>query len=215
MVDPVETGGVEPRCREASRSDDSETDPCSLVGIRQLVVEHYQSVFRYAYRLSGNVDDAEDLAQQAFLVAHRKLYQLREADKADRWLFAILRSCYLKSRRRQRPMAAANLELNVDEIPEGAIQQFRDAGVDEERLQQAIDEMPDKFKLVIMMFYFEQLSYKEIASQLEVRIGTVMSRLARAKGRLRRRLVSFHEAPSALRETDGNAHLPTRSTNAT
>jgi RNA polymerase sigma-70 factor (ECF subfamily) len=57
--------------------------------------------------------------------------------------------------------------------------------VDKEALQAAINGLPDEFKLVVVMFYFEQRSYKEIAEQLRIPIGTVMSRLTRAKSRLR------------------------------
>lgn len=169
--------------------------------VQQLVLAHYQAVYRYAYRLSGSIADAEDATQQTFLIAQRKLHQLREADKADRWLFAILRSCYLKSRRKQRPVPAANLELNVDELPEDAVRQLEQSDVDQERLQLALDELSDEHKLILLMFYFEDLSYKEISAQLNVKIGTVMSRLSRAKGWLRKCLLSFEEGPSARSES--------------
>jgi len=64
--------------------------------------------------------------------------------------------------------------------------------VDRELLQMALDELPDQHRLILVMFYFEELSYKEIARELEVPMGTVMSRLARAKTRLRQR-VARHE----------------------
>ena len=159
--------------------------PADSARLRQIVEQHYSAIYGYAYRLSGSVADAEDLTQQTFLIAHQKLHQVREQDKVDRWLYTIARTCFLKSRRRKRPSPAANLELNVDEIPE----RFRnDSPVDEERLQQALNELGDDFKVVVMMFYFEDLSYKQIAEELEIPIGTVMSRLARAKGRLRQGL---------------------------
>jgi len=150
--------------------------------IHRLVVEHYARVYGYAYRLSGSVADAEDLTQQTFLTAQQKRHQVREPDKVGRWLLAIVRSCYLKSRRRRRPVPAISLELDVDQIPE---QMAAESSVDPERLQAAIDQLADEFKLVLAMFYFQELSYKEIAAELEIPIGTVMSRLARAKGRLR------------------------------
>lgn len=153
--------------------------------IRQLVEANYSAVYGYAFRLTGNAADAEDVTQQAFLIAHQKLHQVREADKADRWLFAVVRSCFLKSRRRKRPAPVANLELNVDEIPEALAE---DSDLDQELLQTALNELSDDFRMVLVMFYFEELSYKEIAAQLDVPIGTVMSRLARAKGRLRHAL---------------------------
>ena len=189
MVDPAEPVGAESRHDEAGRAAHADGCPHPGLDIRQLVVDHYQSVFRYAFRLSGCAEEAEDLTQQTFLRAHRKLYQLRELEKADRWLFAILRSAYLKGRRRHRPLTAASLELNVDEVPDDAVRQVERDGVDQEQLQSALNEIPDEFRLVIIMFYFEELSYKEIAAKLEIPIGTVMSRLSRAKARLRQRLI--------------------------
>ncbi len=153
--------------------------------IARLVVDHHADVYRYAYRLAGSAADAEDLTQQTFLAAQVKLAQLRSSETARAWLFTILRNCYLKSRRRRVPLSAASIELNVNEIPaEGAA----DAAVDRERLQAALDSLPDEFKLVLLMFYFEECSYREIAERLGMPIGTVMSRLSRAKGQLRGRL---------------------------
>lgn len=149
--------------------------------IRELVVQYHADVYRYAYRLAGGVADAEDLTQQTFLIAQQRLAQLREPSKAIGWLFAITRSCFLKSHRRTRPVAAGAIELDVDSIPEIG----SDDEIDRERLQQGINHLPDSFKIVLLMFYFEQLSYKDIAERLDVSIGTVMSRLSRAKGRLR------------------------------
>lgn len=188
MVDPAETVGAGSRQdaagEDARRSGTSPPRP----DIRDLVVQHYQPVYRYAYRLSGCAQEAEDLAQQTFLRAQRKLHQLREPEKADRWLFAILRNAYLKGRRRHQPLTAASLQLNVDEVPEDAVRRVERDGVDEEQLQIALNEIPDDFRLILLMFYFEELSYKEIAAKLEIPIGTVMSRLSRAKARLRERL---------------------------
>lgn len=181
-------------------------DGCSTrvadLRIQQLVSDHYQAVYRYAYRLSGSADDAEDLTQQAFLIAQQKLHQVREADKVDRWLFVVLRSCFLKSHRRRRPTAAAAIELNVDEIPAKAV---AESEIDQERLQSAIDGLPDSFRLVVIMFYFEQLSYKEIAAALEISIGTVMSRLSRAKGRIRQRLFLESDVASPTNQATGSS----------
>lgn len=165
--------------------------PPDSTRLRQIVEQHYASIYGFVYRLSGSVADAEDLTQQTFLIAYQKLHQVREQDKTIRWLYTIARSCFLKSRRRKRPSAAANFELDVDEIPA----RFPDdSPFDEERLQQALDELGDDFRIVVTMFYFEELSYKEIAEELSIPMGTVMSRLARAKGRLRHALADpFNE----------------------
>jgi RNA polymerase sigma-70 factor (ECF subfamily) len=180
MVDPAKAAGT-----DSGEAHAQQPRAEQLLDIRQLVRQHYQAVYRYAFRLTGCANEAEDATQQTFLVAQRKIHQVREPDKVDRWLFAILRSCFLKARRRQRPSPAANLELNVDEVAE-ARGPTMDESVDPERLQMVLADMPDEFRLVLLMFYFEELSYKEIAARLEVPIGTVMSRLSRAKDRLRR-----------------------------
>ena len=165
--------------------------PDAGVDLLRLVAETYGDVYRYAYRLSGNEADAEDLTQQTFLVVQSKLHQVREAAKVQRWIFAVLRSCFLKSKRRNRPVAAINLELDVDDVPE---HRLAEQSLDKEELQLALNDLPEEFRLVVLMFYFEELSYQEIAQSLSLPIGTVMSRLARAKGRLRQRL--FEEVPA-------------------
>jgi RNA polymerase sigma-70 factor (ECF subfamily) len=149
-----------------------------------LVRAHHAAVYRYAYRLCGNATEAEDLAQQTFLIAVRKVHQVREAERACSWLLAVVRSCFLKSLRKLRPIAVGGLE----EEPETADETPELDEVDRERLSAALADLPGEFRAVVLMFYFEELSYQEIASELEIPIGTVMSRLSRAKGHLRRRL---------------------------
>ena len=103
--------------------------------VAQLVAEHHQAVYRYAYRLTGSVQDAEDLTQQVFLIAQRKIGQLRNMDAAGSWLFAILRNCFLKDKQRRRPALAGDLALNVDLIAE----ERPPEGVDGDRLQEALE----------------------------------------------------------------------------
>lgn len=157
----------------------------SSLDIRTLVLDYHRDVYRYAFRLSGRQSDAEDLTQQTFLIAQQRLHQVRQPERVVSWLFAILRSCYLKAERKSTPLSATSIELDVDSIPDS----LAENSIDEELLQVAIDELPDEFKLVLVLFYFEECSYKEIAEQLRIPIGTVMSRLTRAKGRLRCRLL--------------------------
>lgn len=209
MVDSAETAAAAANC--GSECQDVRTGSGPDGGaVRQLVLDHYQAVYRYAFRLTGSVCDAEDATQQTFLIAQRKLHQLREPEKVDRWLFAVLRSCYLKNRRKNRPICAVNLELNVDELPEESVRQVEQSEVDEERLQRALNELTDDHKLILLMFYFEDLSYKEISARLNVKIGTVMSRLSRAKGWLRKSLLSF-ENESPPRDSASDLRAPVTS----
>jgi RNA polymerase sigma-70 factor (ECF subfamily) len=158
--------------------------------IIRLVAENYQSVYRYAYRLSGSATEAEDLTQQVYLIAERNLGQLRSMDGAKNWLFTILRNHFLRERQNVQRIPLADVPINLDELPEEIAPV---AEIEPERLQQALNELPDAFRVILSMFYFEELSYKEIAERLELPIGTVMSRLARAKADLRSRLLGAKE----------------------
>lgn len=167
-------------------------DAAPRLTIQQVIDLHHRAVYRYAYRLTGRVADAEDLAQQTFLIAQQKLGQLRDETKADRWLFAVVRSCFSKNRRRRRPTSAVNLELNMDAV---AVEPPPGESIDRETLDRALDELPETYRLILAMFYFDDFSYKQIAQELQIPMGTVMSRLARAKQRLREQLTSYDSTP--------------------
>ena len=154
--------------------------------ISTLVEQHYEAAYRFAYRLSGTTHEAEDLTQQAFLDAHRKLDTLREPDKARAWLFMIVRNLY---RRRLRDRAT-HREVAVDaefDLPDGNTA-VETAALTSDSLQQVLDELPPEFRDVLVLFYFRELTYRDIAEHLDVPIGTVMSRLSRGKQQLRGRL---------------------------
>ena len=159
--------------------------------VQSLVDKHYEALYRYAYRLSGTTTDAEDLVQEAFCRAQEKLGQLRELERAKAWLFSILRNTYLhRLRLGQRSRTVPLNDLgDVAEPPENLPE------IEPQKLQEALSELPEIFRTPVIMFYFEEFSYRDIAEQMEVPLGTVMSRLARAKSYLRSRL--FPPAPVA------------------
>lgn len=161
------------------------------------VRDHAEAVFAYLYRLAGSISAAEDLSQEVFLTALRKGSQIRDPEKVRGWLMAVARNAYLASRR-------ASQALPTVELPEPAEIADDDAAdehwaFDEERLQDALTELPDDYRVVVLMFYFEELSYREIADQLQLPIGTVMSRLSRAKAQLRSKLAGSTAVMSAGR----------------
>jgi RNA polymerase sigma factor (sigma-70 family) len=157
-------------------------DRVEPLDIGQLVADHHQPLYRYAYRLSGSIADAEDLTQQVFLIAQQKIHQVRDAECQRGWLFTVLRNCYSKSFRGRLPTVGA--EFDMDSVPAAVV----DRPVDTEQLQTALNALSDEFKIVVLMFYFEQRSYRDISALLEIPLGTVMSRLARGKSHLRRLL---------------------------
>jgi RNA polymerase sigma-70 factor, ECF subfamily len=171
--------------------------------VAQLVGEHHHAVFGYAYRLTGSTADAEDLTQQVYLTAQEKLGQLRNIECARTWLFAILRNLFWKSCQKRRPVSAGSLALNLNAIPEVPAETPE---IDSAQLQQALDELPDRYRLVLAMFYYEDCSYREIAEQLDLPIGTVMSRLARAKALLRGKLLGADRQELAVRSEKSTSH---------
>jgi RNA polymerase sigma-70 factor (ECF subfamily) len=172
--------------------------------VQRLVDEHYEALYRYAYRLAGSAAEAEDLTQEAFCKAQVNLSQLREPDRAKAWLFSILRNAYLHRRRTDRQHPCLTLE-SVGDLPEPAPEPLPD--VDPERLQEALQELPEVFRTPVILYYFEDFSYRDIAEQMDLPLGTVMSRLARAKAYLRMRLSPPKPAEMAVhgqrRATDG------------
>lgn len=158
--------------------------------LRRAIHELYQPVYQYAYRLTGSASDAEDLVQETFLMAFRHRDQLRDEGRLRAWLFGILRGCVGKYFSRRRPALAGNLELDLDRFPTEQLEE----PIDQEALQAALLALPDEYRVVVLMFYFEELSYQQIAEALDLPMGTVMSRLARAKTHLRRRLQSDQDS---------------------
>lgn len=170
--------------------------------IQQLVQDHYQVLYRFAYRLSGSSQEAEDLTQETYCQANRKLAQLRDGARAKAWLFSILRNVYLHKLRSIKRMQELSPEA-LAEIPERLPDPLPD--IDQVQLQKALNELPEDFRTPLLLFYFEDFSYRDIAEHLQVPLGTVMSRLARAKAHLRGRLLQpapTHLAP-VLAEREG------------
>jgi RNA polymerase sigma-70 factor (ECF subfamily) len=162
--------------------------PGSQRTVQRLVDENYAALYRYAYRLTGSAVDAEDLTQETFCKAQLNLGQLRDANRARPWLFSILRNAYLHRVRAERQERLVSLDGGTD-IAEPALEADVPPDVDPERLQQALLELHESFRTPVILFYFEDFSYRDIAEQMELPIGTVMSRLARAKSHLRSRLL--------------------------
>ena len=171
--------------------------------VARLVEEHYELLYRYAYRLTGSAGDAEDLTQEAFCKAQLKYAQLRDDGKAKAWLFSILRNLYLHRIRTERQQHFVSLDVLGDlaePLPEPL------PPIEPERLQQSLQELPEVYRTPLILYYFEDFSYRDIAEQMDLPLGTVMSRLARAKAHLRSRLLpatAAVEVPGSRRECDG------------
>ena len=162
---------------------------------RETMLPHMDAAYIFARYLACDPVAAEDIVQAAFLRALRSFDGFRgEAPKA--WLFAIVRNCFLDSVKASRDTVALDEEGAGDETggvdhdtPEAILARKRDA----ERLRETIESLPEPFREAIVLRELEELSYKEIAMIAGVPIGTVMSRLARARQMLCELLVP-HDA---------------------
>jgi RNA polymerase sigma-70 factor, ECF subfamily len=163
--------------------------------VEQLVAAFYEPLYRYAFRLSGSPQDAEDLTQETFCLAQNKLQQLRDETRAKAWLFSILRNAYLHRIRAAKQENRVPFD-SIGEIPDRPDEPLPE--LEPAQLQKALGELPEAFRTPIVLYYFEEFSYREIAEQMSVPLGTVMSRLARAKSFLRQRLLQV--APSLAAE---------------
>ncbi len=152
---------------------------------------HLDALYRVAVRLTGDPTLAEDLVQDTMLKAYRSWRQYRPGTNAKGWLLTILRNTFINDYRRRRlePVATDNLEAvephaiyrSAQEAdPEGS---FFDQIVDA-RVLEAIDALPPEFREVLVLSDMEGLTYAEIAEAVQAPIGTVKSRLFRARRQL-------------------------------
>jgi RNA polymerase sigma-70 factor, ECF subfamily len=171
-------------------------------------VRQYQRLlFGIAYWWTGSRTDAEELTQEAFFQAYRSRSSLREIEAVKGWLVGILRHCYSQMYRKGRSRAEIPLEEGIEGAGEATA--FRSSGADQDSslaLHQALERLDERHRLPLVLFYFQDLSYREIAEALELPLGTVMSRLSRARQMLHASL-SGPVAPTAAKKIRGVSAL--------
>ena len=185
-----------------SRAEGARAASSGRVKLGDIVTEHLDALYGYAVVLSRNPVEAEDLVQETCARAIRAMGSLRKDSNVKSWLFTILRNIWLNQLRQKRT-APKFVELDVDEsIADVAIETAKDPltsyidKVERERVRQTIQQLPAHFREVILLREYEELSYEEIASLLNCPAGTVMSRLARARSRLRELLLPDNRKPA-------------------
>ena len=152
---------------------------------------HIDGLFGYAMVLTRNPAEAADLVQETYVRALKARASLRPGSNVKSWLFTILRNIWLNQLRHKRTAPEiVDLEAHQD-IADVAIETSRDAHtqyvrkMEQEMVRKAIQQLPAEFREIIILREYEELSYQEIAAMLDCPAGTVMSRLARARSKLR------------------------------
>jgi RNA polymerase sigma-70 factor (ECF subfamily) len=152
----------------------------------KLVQDYYGDLYRFGLSLTGNETDAADLTQETFYIWANKGHQLQKAASVKSWLFTTLHREFLKSRRRRNRFPNQSLNESTEDLPN--VPPDCAERVDSQTLLRILGEIAEDFRAPLVLYYMEDLSYKEIADVLALPLGTVQSRIARAKGQLLRRL---------------------------
>lgn len=163
-----------------------------------LIRKHEKRAYQYAYRLTSNPDEASDIVADAFVRVYTALKNFKGNSAFTTWLYRILTNCFLDLRKREKSRQTSSLDA-VLSTDEGEVErQIEDDGATpydeaeksarERAVQGALAELPEYQQAMITLYHAEQLSYEEIAEALDLPIGTVKSRLNRARISLRERL---------------------------
>jgi RNA polymerase sigma-70 factor (ECF subfamily) len=170
-------------------------DPQNRMRFEQEALPHLDALFTTALHLTRNRDDASDLSQETMLRAYRFFYQFRPGTDCRAWLLTIMyntfRSGYARRQRGEKPSASAEeferaLEKESNQNPAGSDPEelLARSGLDPD-MEKALHSLPEEFRTALLLVDVNELSYEEAAQTMEVPIGTVRSRLSRARAMMR------------------------------
>jgi len=148
-----------------------------------LVATYYQALFKFAWSLSKSEGNAADLTQQTFLIWAQKGHTLRDLSKVKSWLFTSLYREFLRQNRRGQTVVAIDQEILESRQDSNLVSSVRQ--MESKEAVEALHKLDPVYREPLILFYMEDLAYKEIAEVLDIPIGTVMSRLARGKAQLK------------------------------
>jgi RNA polymerase sigma-70 factor (ECF subfamily) len=178
--------------------------PAAGVDYDWAVDQFYDALYKFAFGLAGSESDAADLTQDTYRVLLTKGDAIRDARKVKSWLFTTLYRQFLGRRRHATRFPEMPVDSAEWELPT-ITPQHADA-LDGSLVVGALQQLEEKYRAPLALFYLEELSYKEMAEVLGIPIGTIMSRMSRGKEMLRRRL----QAPSPTAVSCHNTKLATR-----
>jgi RNA polymerase sigma-70 factor (ECF subfamily) len=169
----------------------------------ELIRRHSERAYKYAFRLTGNAEEASDVVGDAFVRVFNAMKNFKGQSAFTTWLYRIITNCFLDLRKKDRSKQTTSLDAML-QTPDGEMaRQIEDPNRNpyqeaerssrEDRVMHAVDQLAEYQKAMIMMFHVEMLSYEEIAEALDLPIGTVKSRLNRARLSLREILTRDEE----------------------
>jgi RNA polymerase sigma-70 factor (ECF subfamily) len=155
----------------------------------QLAMPHFERLYNFACWLTHDRQEAEDLVQETYVKALKGFSSFQPGTNFRAWIYKILRNTFLTSRTGLKATSTVQLDMDgeeeslpaVKETPESVLLQRSDGQL----VQQALEQLPVAYREVLLLCEIEEMSYQEISSTLAIPMGTVMSRLSRARKALR------------------------------
>ena len=148
---------------------------------QRLIIEHIPRLRRYARALVGDRYVADDLVQDTLERAWNKFYLWRPGSDLRAWLFTIMHNVFVNQARRRRH----EIEQALEEMPAVAVRGMQAEQLELRDVDRALRALPVEQREVVLLVAVEQLTYEEVSRALDIPIGTVMSRLSRARERMR------------------------------
>ena len=183
-----------------------------LDSFEELATPLFDQLYNFAHWLTQNRDEAEDLVQETYVKALKGFSSFQLGTNFRAWIYRILRNTFLTSRKGLKVKMTVPLDFDEEEQgPEPTIERDTPETIllarsSHELLQKAIDELPVHFREILLLCEVEEMSYQEISETLAVPIGTVMSRLSRARQTLRTQLGPYSQQGAGPRIARGTNH---------
>lgn len=157
----------------------------------ELVTHYERQVFNFAYRISGNYDDAMDVSQEAFIRVFNSLHTFRGDSNFSTWVYRIVKNVYLDIRKKSKSHRLCSLDESIELDENSVMRQIEDGKPTpdqmveiqerDKKLHDAVNTLPDYQRIIVTLYHVQHKSYEEIADIMELPIGTVKSRLNRAR----------------------------------
>lgn len=172
---------------------------------------HMDALYRTALRMTKNQNDAEDLVQEAYVKAYRFWDKFEPGSNCRAWLFKIMTNIFIND---YRSKSRTPVSVNVDDIddnflygqlaslgPEDNPERRLFSKIFDDDIKRAIEELPDDFRLVVVLSFLEGFSYQEIADIADLQLGTVKSRLHRGRKLLQKQLFDYAIRNGYIKDT--------------
>lgn len=166
------------------------------------IVPHLDAMYNFALRLTSDPSDAEDLVQDTIVKAFRFFSSYEKGTNAKAWLFRILKNSYINNYRKQSKqpnqvdydeVSSFYETIRADRTDTSDLEDKMFRELVDDDISQALDELPEDFRTVVLLCDVEGFTYEEIANMLDVPIGTIRSRLHRGRNLLKAQLKEYAE----------------------